>query len=321
MMAAVGTAPLGAELLLPFDAPRELWLAERTIGIGGSDALACLGLDPWKTRLEVYLDKLGQAPEREQTDRMRWGQIVETAILSWFVEQTDIPISRCGLLRSVERPFQLASVDALAHDGGIVEIKNTNWHRRTEWDHDQVSDSAEAQSQHYLDVTGRSHAWVVAQIGGDPPVIRRVDRDEELIGYLRTAEAQLWQAVETRTPPPLEGGKVAQRLVDRLYPHGIVGTHVDVGPDFLDLLRAYNTAHADEKAAKARKDEARADLCHRMGEATEAVHDYETVAVWPNRTRLGIDVDALRQRYPLIAVELAKPSHYRQFTPKFKEMS
>lgn len=51
-----------AEMLLPYDAPRPVWLEARRTGIGGSDALACLGLDPWKTRLEAYLDKIGQAP-------------------------------------------------------------------------------------------------------------------------------------------------------------------------------------------------------------------------------------------------------------------
>lgn len=302
-MTVVGTSPLGAELLLPYDAPRELWLSERTKGIGGSDALACLGLDPWKTRLEVYLDKLGQAPEREQTDRMRWGQVVEAAILDWFVEQTGIPVSRCGLLRSVERPWQLANVDGLAHDGGIVEIKNTNYHRRGEWEDDQVADGAEAQSQHYLDVTIRSHAWVVAQIGGEPPVIRRVERDKELIGHLRAAELEVWERVQAQSPPPLEGGKAAERLVSRLFPNGVDGKHIEVNAEFLAKVRDYQAELAVEKAAEKRKKALGAELAHVMGDATEAWHNGRLVATRNNHERTTASLAELRDRYPLIAAD------------------
>ena len=81
--------PEGA-LVARYDVPRDEWLKLRQAGIGGSDALAVLGLDPWKTRMEVWLDKLGSAPEREQSDRMRWGQIEEAAIADWFTERTGI---------------------------------------------------------------------------------------------------------------------------------------------------------------------------------------------------------------------------------------
>lgn len=317
-MTVIDTGMAAAELVLPYDAPRELWLKERQKGMCGTDALPSLGLDPWKTRLEVYLDKLGQAPEREQTDRMRWGQIVEAAILEWFVEQTGIEVTRRGLLRSIVRPWQLANVDGETGDGGIVEIKNTNWHRRDEWSDDQVSDGAEAQSQHYLDVTGRTHAWVVAQIGGEPPVIRRVDRDPDLIGYLRAAEQDLWRRVETRTPPPLEGGEAAARLVQRLYPYGREGEQIEVGAEFLAKLRDYRTAQTAQTAADKRKKALGAQLGHVMGDATEAWHNGVLVATRKRQTKTTASVAELRDRYPLIAADpdVVTETSFRVLRPK-----
>lgn len=318
MTAATLVTPT-AELVLPYDAPRPVWLEARRSGIGGSDALACLGLDVWKTRMEVYLDKLGQAPEREPTRRMRWGQIVEAAILDWFVDQTGLKVTRRGLLRSIERPWQLASIDAEAEDGGIVEIKNTNWHRRGEWEDDQVADGAEAQSQHYLDVYGRSHAWVVAQIGGEPPVIRRVDRDDDLIGHMRAAEWELWQMVEARTPPALDGGRASADLIRRLFPTGVPGKRVEVDDDFLEKLRDHKAAGVEESAAKRRKEKLRDELAYVMGDATEAWHGDQLVATRNSQTKDKADIALLRERHPEAAAEAVTETRYRVFLNKIKE--
>ncbi len=308
---------MSAEMVLPYDAPREVWLNARRRGIGGSDALACLGLDPWKTRLEVFLDKLEGAPEREQTDRMRWGQIVEPAILDWFTERTGIKVTRRGLLRSTTRPWQLASLDGESEDGGIVEIKNTGWHRRREWEDGQVADGAEAQSQHYLDVTDASHAWVVAQIGGEPPEIRRVERDPELIAHIRAAEFELWRMVERNTPPPLEGGKASEELVKRLFPTGQPGQQLQADAELMELLAADRQAHHAETSHAAVKKDARTRIKQLMGEATELVnHANRVLATWDNRSRVKVDVAKLREQFPEIAAQVVSETHYRQFTNK-----
>lgn len=308
-----------ADLVLPYDAPRPVWLEARRDGMGGSDALASLGLDPWKTRLEVYLDKLGQAPAKEQTKRMRWGQIVEAAILEWFTEETGIPTTRTGLMRSRTRPWQLASIDAAAADGGIVEIKNTNYHRRNEWEDDQVSDGAEAQSQHYLAVTGRPHAWLVAQIGGEPPVIRRVDRDEGLIESICAMELDLWRMVEARTPPPLEGGRASEDLVKRLFPTGVPGKEIEVDADFVAKLRDHKAEVKAEGQAKKRKNALRDELAYVMGDAIEAWHAGELVATRGNYVKENAPVAVLREKHPDIAAEVVTETPYRKLINKIKE--
>lgn len=40
------------------DLPREDWLAVRKQGIGSSDAAAAVGLNPYKSQLELWLEKL-----------------------------------------------------------------------------------------------------------------------------------------------------------------------------------------------------------------------------------------------------------------------
>jgi putative phage-type endonuclease len=304
------------------DAPREQWLALRQQGIGGSDALAVLGLDPWKTRMEVFLDKTGKLPGREQSGRMRWGQIAEAPIAGWFTERTGIRARRCGLLRHEERPWQRVSVDRLTADGGVLEVKNTNYHRRGEWEDDlgeTVADGAEAQAQHALAVTGLSHAWVCAQVGGEPPVIRRVERDDAFIADLVAVEAAFWDLVRAGTPPALEGGAAAARLIARLYPDAVPGKTVELTAAQYDLLREYRKEGAAAKAAEGRKEEIKALITSVMGDAETALYEGKPAAVWPHRNRAQVpkeNIAVLREKHPGIAAEVIETTGYRQFSVK-----
>lgn len=307
------------------DAPREQWLALRRHGIGGSDALAVLGLDPWKTRMEVWLDKTDSEVSREQSDRMRWGQVVEAPIAAWFTERTGVRTRRCGLLRHGERHWQRVSVDRLTSDGGLLEVKNTNWHRRGEWEDGEgeiVSDGAEAQAQHAMAVTGLPHAWVCAQVGGEPPVIRRVDRDEAFIATLTACEAEFWALVEARTPPALDGGSAALELAARLYPDAVPGKSVDLDAGQVALLREYRKEGAVKKAAESRQDEIKALIEMAMGDAEAALFEGRPAARWAPRSRTSVPkegIAVLRERWPDAAAEVVVTKGYRQFGVTLKE--
>jgi putative phage-type endonuclease len=306
-------------LVARYDTPREEWLKLRRDGIGGSDALAVLGLDPWKTRMEVYLDKTGDdRAEREQTDGMAWGNYVEGPIAEWFAGKTGIRVRRCGLMQHAARPWQRVSVDRLTADGGLLECKNTNYHRRAEWEDDEgeiVADGAEAQGQHALAVTGLPHVWFAAQVGGQPPVIRRIERDEAFIADLTAAEEEFWQLVEARTPPALEG-RASADLIARLYPDADDGATAELSADEVALLREYRKELANENAAGARKDEIKAIITAAMGGAGTATHDGQVVARWAGRKRTSVakeNIAVLREKYPDVAAEVITDKTYRQF--------
>ncbi len=62
------------------DKDREEWLQVRKTGIGSSDAAAAIGLCPYKSQLELWLEKTGRAPavDAEPEDGpMYWGTLLE----------------------------------------------------------------------------------------------------------------------------------------------------------------------------------------------------------------------------------------------------
>jgi putative phage-type endonuclease len=171
----------GSTLILPAKAPRELWLAERTKGVGGSDISAILGLNKWKSAYGVWCDKLGLAPEVKQNNAMRWGLLLEGAMRTAFMEDTGLKVRSAGLHRSKERAYAQITVDGLVSDGGNFESKTLQSWTADEWEDDQVSDHAELQVQWGMYVTGRTHAWVVGLIDGRDFRTRRIERDDNLI--------------------------------------------------------------------------------------------------------------------------------------------
>lgn len=219
--------------ILRADAPLEDWLAARREGIGGSDVSAILGLNPWSSAYEVWLDKIGERDPLKQNAAMRWGHLHEPAMRQAFMEDTGLKVRSVGLLRSKEHPFMQITPDGLVEDGGLFESKTTTGWLSSEWENGQVPDHAELQVQHAMAVTGRTHAWVVGLIDGRDWNIRRVERDEALIADIIEIERQFWtENVLQRKEPALTANaldalkKQFSRAEERsiLAPGDLVGT-------------------------------------------------------------------------------------------------
>lgn len=68
--------------------PREDWLQIRKKGIGSSDAAAAVGLNPYKSQLELWLEKTGRdaglpkADPHDEESPLYWGNVLEP-IVAW----------------------------------------------------------------------------------------------------------------------------------------------------------------------------------------------------------------------------------------------
>lgn len=65
------------------------WLKYRKMGIGGSEAGAVCGLNPYKTAMEVYQDKISEeAMEEPEKDSIILGRELEDYIARRFMQAT-----------------------------------------------------------------------------------------------------------------------------------------------------------------------------------------------------------------------------------------
>ena len=85
---------MAVKIVKSSDLTREEWLAYRRTGIGGSDAAAVIGLNPYRSTIELYADKMGMMPEKEDNEAMRLGRDLEQYVADRFCEETGKKVRR-----------------------------------------------------------------------------------------------------------------------------------------------------------------------------------------------------------------------------------
>lgn len=277
--------------LLPYDAPREVWLGERTKGIGGSDIAAILGMSRWASPRDVWLDKTGRSKPKTVTWAMRRGTALELPLLQWFSEQTGMEWERVGLLAHEDQPWMRVSLDAYVRPHAVAECKTTTWRLADEWDGDQVADGAELQSQWGLAVTGRDTAHVIAAVGENDPVIRSLKRDQGLIDMMAERAARFWHDhIVADKEPPMTA--VDLDTVRREYP--TVERVSTIGdPELRPAFERREAALAALKFHQAARDQAEAEIVAALADADQLVIDGQVWATRHQQTSRVLSTDLL----------------------------
>ena len=89
-------------------------LEARKAGIGGSDAAAIMGLSPWKTATEVYLEKRGEiAPENiDDKEVVIFGNLLEDVVAGEYARRNNVKVERRNdMFKHAKHPFMLANID------------------------------------------------------------------------------------------------------------------------------------------------------------------------------------------------------------------
>ena len=251
-------------------------LEQRRAGLGGSDAAAILGLSPWKTALEVWLEKTGQAPETEPTPAMYWGSVLEDVVAAEYAKRSGHKIQRRNLLQTHPRyPYLCGFLDRVAvangNGPGVIECKTARA-LSEEWGEegtDALPGQYYAQVLHYLAVTGYRWAEVpVLFLANRAFRIYRIAREEALIDELVETEATWWQRhiIDGIQPEGDWDHPGASALLDKLYP-GTNGETLTLPEEAIHWHAVAEQSAALERQYRASKEAATAHLKALMGEA------------------------------------------------------
>lgn len=199
------------------------WLRNRGYGIGGSDASAIVGLNPYKSNVELFEEKTGRIAPEDISEKpyVRYGTLAEPHIRALFAldyPEYEVIYHENRILRSTAWPFMQASLDGELVDRrtgrkGILEIKTTSIlqsMQREKWK-DRIPDNYFCQILHYLAVTGwdfvilRAHLrteW--AEDRGTSVRHYHIQREDvqDDIDYLISEEIKFWKFVEAGKKPP-----------------------------------------------------------------------------------------------------------------------
>lgn len=202
---------------------REEWLKARAGRIGGSDASAIVGLNPYKTNMQLWEEKAGlrQAEDISEKPYVQYGIAAEDNLRELF--KLDFPEYQVfyepdNMWLNDRFPFAHASLDGwlVDQDGrkGILEIKTTNIlqsMQKEKWK-GRIPDNYFVQLLHYLMVTEFDFAILKAQLkfdyGGEIVLHTRhykIERSEVEadIEYLQKSEKTFWEQVQAGKKPAL----------------------------------------------------------------------------------------------------------------------
>jgi putative phage-type endonuclease len=287
---------------------RGQWLEIRKGGIGSSDAAAAVGLSPYKSRLELWLEKTGRAAANDDHQGMDdprfWGTLLEPYVAVAYQQKTDHKVRKLNaVLQHPTFPFMLANIDREVvgnADVQILECKTAGEFGSRLWK-DGVPEYVQLQVQHQLAVTGKGAADVAVLLCGQKLEVHRIERDEEIISRLVVLESQFWEHVVTDTPPPADGSESAARALRHLYQGSDTTLDITGNAELGNTFDAL--ADLDQEIAAKERDAERLKqaIQQAMGDASKAAFANGVATFKRAKDGSRIDTKALAVAHPDIA--------------------
>ena len=296
---------------------RKEWLELRKTGIGGSDAGAICGLNPYSSPMKVYQDKTGGEAEEQDSEAIRTGHDLEDYVAGRFTEATGIKVRRSNYMyRSTENPFMIADVDRLVvgEDAGL-ECKTASAYNADKWADGNIPLHYVMQCYHYMAVTGKRTWYIAALVLGQKFVYRKLEWDDALIETMIRMERAFWENhVEKRVMPAPDGSKVCDTVLAQYFPAARRKDAVKLDGFEEKLARREMLVSQIGELQKERNQiEQEVKLYMQDNEFAES-ENYRVS--WSNVESTRLDIERIKQEKPEIYRDYAKVSTARRFQVK-----
>lgn len=202
---------------------REAWLKNRTRGIGGSDISAVVGLNPYKTNVDLWMEKTGQTTPEDisEKDYVKYGTEAECHLRELFkldFPQYAVDYVENNSFTNSKYPWAVASLDGWLTDEdgrrGVWECKTTNIlqsMQKEKWNQ-KIPMNYYCQCLFYMAVYEADFCVLKAQLktmfDGVPYLQTKhyfIERSEvqEDIDYLMQKGSEFWESVQSGQCPAL----------------------------------------------------------------------------------------------------------------------
>lgn len=276
-------------------------IATRRTGVTSTDASAIVGLNPYKSALEVYAAKVGEGRAVEDNEAMWWGRALEPVLAARYAEPNPgAELTEPGTMQSASEPWMLATPDRLVYTGaGPVGIADYGLELKTAFAAEQVKrwGSAEdsmpweyiVQCQWCMAVTGLKR-WDVAVLLG---TYHGMDYREYTLHYddgrimthpekgvIARCRHFWFENVQKGIPPEPDGSPSAQAAIASMYPRVEADVVLAVSSEEIDALEDYQGALMDKRLAERNEAGARQALELLIGDREGMEHPDIGTVMW-----------------------------------------
>ena len=286
------------------------WLELRKQGIGGSDVAAIMGVSPYKSRLQLYLEKRGELEEQSVGPAAMRGVLLEDAVAKMY--EHDRPGTKLrswhGIIRKKSEPWKYASLDrTIVGEKRIVEIKTSSSPR---WSLYPIPPEVEAQVRWQMIVSGYRVADVAALLGGLVMRIETIEWDDEKHERIEAEVEAFWDDVQTGNRPAV--APLDSEVLDRVFPADRGESLIAETHEENLLLESYMAARKHVKFSEERVAQLEAELKEIMKDATQLIGNTQ-VATWrTTKERRSIDWESIaRSTLSSSELDIAINNHER----------
>lgn len=243
-------------------------------------------VDPHKTALDVFNDKVLPKDEPEVEDHRAWGTDVEAGILRNHARKTQLVLEpppeppKTATMVCDRYPMLCATPDGIGQtilrSRRVIEAKNCQWHQSHRWGAPGTDDAPLQYLAQVIVTIGvaaengdvEDTGDLAAAIAGAPPVLYVIPFKEDLFGaFVEYAAKFVRDHLLTEKPPPLDGSRSSDEYVKRRFPAELPGKLIEPTEEILTLAQLVKTMRSSVKLAEKDQAEAETKLKLLIGDA------------------------------------------------------
>lgn len=237
-------------------------LAQRREGITATDVAAIVGCHPFRTPLDIFLEKTGQTEPFEGNVRSRWGELLEPMIRADYEEAHHVRVEQVGTLVHPDHPWWMATPDGIVYrlrssvpERGL-EIKVHSRDAVIFGGLEYGAPGTDEVPLHELIQcawgmgASQLDRWDLAAFLDGAPQEYAIDRDDDLLLMLsECADKFRTDHLLTGEPPEPDGSKSWENWLRRRWDkHTADLVVIDAEPDLMGIVANLRTARANAAA-------------------------------------------------------------------------
>tara|TARA_Y100001973_G_scaffold45534_1_gene67797 strand:+ start:716 stop:1726 length:1011 start_codon:yes stop_codon:yes gene_type:complete len=279
---------------------------DRASGLGGTDVAGVLGLHPYKTPLDVYLEKHGEGAPFKMNEAVEMGNKLEPIVADLYYDRRGLAADGRGLkmftpgtIRHPDHPWAYGSPDRLIFDAKEgrwlwgLEIKTTGFRSEHRWGE---SESNKYPREHLIQCAW--YMWItraMCKLQGFEPVRfwdlcvlitgqefrhYRIHHDQEIEDWCVEAAREFWHDSIQGSSPPQPETRDASNLV-RLWPKD-EGYMLEANEDQQQLIRDFQSVDEQIRELETQRDELKTAIKCIIGDASGIESDWFSIT-WKAR--------------------------------------
>ena len=247
------------------------WLKRRFESIGASESGSILGINPYKSAVDVYYEKVDKVTDFPDNLNMWLGRELEPIIKKRFEEETGFKVRNDHKIRvDKEHSFITTNLDGMV----VGEKVPVEYKALSRWD-GEIPDYYFSQVQHQIMVTESDYAYfVVLALGVQKNfIVQKINRDDDFINLMREEEVSFWnEHVIPKDPPAPE----TIEDVKKVYAESVKGSKFETNSvSVINKINLLADIKAEIKEKKATCDNLQKELMEVMQE-DEAIVNKDT---------------------------------------------